>query len=246
MNGRCEAIVQHIKAAIRRTLHGAEAPFDRWPIAARFINEKLRQKQVDKEKKTPPFLAQVLVRKRFWRSRELEPTQEKVTYVCPSWVHHGHWIERADGTQALTKMVMQGLSEPPKLEDWIGVEDALNPIEERRRIRHKASIYMLEVEDAAEADELENQEGDGRSPSFEEEEKDAWAKKQRVQRLIEEEMVEAMEDDEKVAGMVLDSITMVKELIGPEKGEEVLQTRIVHKLKFAVALRFGGHPSRKS
>ena len=187
----------------------------------------MRQKQVDKEKKTPPFLSQVLVRKRFWRSRELEPTQEKVTYLCPSWVHHGHWIERADGTQALTKMVMQGLSEPPKLEDWIGVEDALNPIEERRRIRHKASIYMLEVEDAAEADELENQEGDGRSPSFEEEEKDAWAKKQRVQRLIEEEMVEAMEDDEKVAGMVLDSITMVKELIGPEKGEEVLQTRIV-------------------
>jgi hypothetical protein len=124
-------------------------------------------------------------------------------------------------------MVMQGLSEPPKLEDWIGIEDALNPIEERRRIRHKASIYMLEVEDAAEADELENQEGDGRSPSFEGEEKDAWAKKQRVQRLIEEEMVEAMGDDEKVAGMVLDSITMVKELIGPEKGEEVLQTRIV-------------------
>jgi len=178
MNGRCEAIVQHIKAAIRRTLHGAEAPFDHWPIADRFINEKLRQKQVDKEKRTPPFLSQVLVRKRFWRSRELEPTQEKVTYLCPSSVHHGHWIERADGTQALTKMVMQGLSEPPKLEDWIGIEDALNPIEERRRIRHKASIYMLEVEDAAEADELENQEGDGRSPSFEEEERDAWAKKQ--------------------------------------------------------------------
>jgi len=40
-------------------------------------------------------------------------------------------------------------------------------------------------------------------------------------------MVEAMGDDEKVAGMVQDSITMVKELIGPEKGEEVLQARIV-------------------
>ena len=106
VNGRCEAIVQHINTAIRRTLHGAEAPFDRWPVAARFINEKMRQKQVDKEKKTPPFLSQVLVRKRFWRSRELEPTQETVTFLCPSWVHHGHWIERADGTQALTKMVM--------------------------------------------------------------------------------------------------------------------------------------------
>ena len=130
MNGRCEATVHHIKAAIRRTLHGAEASSDRWPIAARFINGKLRQKQVDKEKKTPPFLSTVLVRKRFWRSRELEPTQETIKYLCPSWVHHGHWIERPDGTQALTKMVMQGLSEAPKLEDWIGVEDALNPVEE--------------------------------------------------------------------------------------------------------------------
>jgi uncharacterized protein YaiL (DUF2058 family) len=111
------------------------------------------------------------------------------------------------------------LNEPPKLEDWLGVEDALNPIEERRRIRHKASIYMLEVEDAAEAEELEKEEGSTQLPSFEEEERDAWARKQRVQRLVEEEMVEAMGDDEKVAGMVLDSIAVVKELIRPEKGE---------------------------
>ena len=40
-------------------------------------------------------------------------------------------------------------------------------------------------------------------------------------------MVEAMSDDEEVAGMVLDSIAAVKDLIGPEKGEEVLQARIV-------------------
>ena len=32
-------------------------------------------------------------------------------------------------------------------------------------------------------------------------------------------MVEAMGDDEKVAGMVLDSIAVLKELIRPEKGE---------------------------
>jgi hypothetical protein len=90
MNGRCEATVQHLKAAIRRTLHGAGASYERWPLAARFINEKLRQKQVGKETKTPPFLAPVLVRKRYWRSRELEPTQETVSYICPSWAHHGH------------------------------------------------------------------------------------------------------------------------------------------------------------
>ena len=124
-------------------------------------------------------------------------------------------------------MVMHGLSEPPKIEDWIGVEDALNPIEERRRIRHKASIYMLEVEDAAEAEESQKEEGRSQLPSFEDEGEDVWTRKQRVQRLVEEDMVEAMSDDEEVAGMVLDSIAVVKELIGPEKGEEVLQTRIV-------------------
>ena len=58
------------------------------------------------------------------------------------------------------------MNEPPKLEDWLGVEDALNPIEERRRIRHKASIYMLEVEDAAEAEELEKEEGSTQLPSL--------------------------------------------------------------------------------
>ena len=107
------------------------------------------------------------------------------------------------------------------------MEDALNPIEERRRIRHKASIYMLEVEDAAEAEESQKEEGRSQLPSFEDEGEDVWTRKQRVQRLVEEDMVEAMSDDEEVAGMVLDSIAVVKELIGPEKGEEVLQTRIV-------------------
>ena len=86
---------------------------------------------------------------------------------------------------------------------------------------------MLEVEDAAEAEESQKEEGRSQLPSFEDEGEDVWTRKQRVQRLVEEDMVEAMSDDEEVAGMVLDSIAVVKELIGPEKGEEVLQTRIV-------------------
>ena len=226
MNGRCEATIQHLKAAIRRTLHGAGASFERWPLAARFINEKLRQKQVGKEIKTPPFLAPVLVRKRYWRSRELEPTQETVSYICPSWVHHGHWVERSDGSQSLTKMVMHGVTEPPKLEDWIGIEDALNPIEERRRLRHKASIYKVEAEEGqlhALPMEIGLQEGQTMSEGEEED----WRRKERVQRLVEEEMVEAMSDDVGTAGHVLDAIVKIKEIFGQEKGEEILQTRIV-------------------
>eukprot|EP00435_Cladocopium_sp_Y103_P022026 s142_g5.t1 len=227
MNGRCEVVIQHLKAAIRRTLHGAEAGFERWPIAARFINEKLRQKQIGKERRNPPFLSKVLVRKRFWRSKELEPTQETVSYLCPSWVHHGHWIERADGTQALTKMVMHGLSEAPNLEDWIGIEDALNPIEERRRLRHKASIYKIDAIEGENEDGNAMEVGNFEEQPISEDEAEDWKRKERVQRLVEEEMVEAMSDEEGIAGLVLDSVVKIKEVLGPEKSDEILQTRIV-------------------
>ena len=45
-----------------------------------------------------------------------------------------------------SERVMHGLSEPPTLDNWIGVEHALNRIEERRRLRHKASVYKMEAE----------------------------------------------------------------------------------------------------
>eukprot|EP00435_Cladocopium_sp_Y103_P029126 s549_g7.t1 len=245
MNGRCEVVIQHLKAAIRRTLHGADAGFDPWPIAARFLNEKWRQRQIGKEKKSPPFLSKVLVRKRFWRSKELHPTQETVTYLCPSWVHHGHWIEREDGTQALTKMVMQGLSEPPKLEDWIGVEDALNPVEERRRLRHKASIYKVEASDQPGGFSIPLELGEEHGLQFSEGEDEEWKRKGRIQRLVEEEMIEAMTDDEGMAGVVLDSLVKLKELVGTEKRDEILQTRIVSQAEVRRNIEDWREPIRK-
>ena len=100
------------KAEIRRVLHAAKAPFSRWPLAARNVNEKLRLRQLRMEVKLPQFLANVLIRKRFWRARELLPTQETALYIGPSWAHHGHWIERQDGTLALTRMVMHQCQMP--------------------------------------------------------------------------------------------------------------------------------------
>ena len=113
------------------------------PLAARSLNERLRLRQVGKSQKLPNFLTPVLIRKRFWRARELLPTQEQALYIGPSWVHHGHWIEREDGSLALTRMVMHSLVEPPKDEDWIGLEDELAPTEIRRRIRGKVSLSHL-------------------------------------------------------------------------------------------------------
>ena len=82
-NGRVEVSVQWIKAEIRRILHAANAPFSRWPLAARNLNERLRLRQVGKQAPLPPFLTSVLIRKRYWRTRELLPTQEK-----PFMWHH--------------------------------------------------------------------------------------------------------------------------------------------------------------
>eukprot|EP00435_Cladocopium_sp_Y103_P030785 s439_g7.t1 len=118
-NGRAEAAVQWVKAEIRRLLHAANAPFERWPERRSLNLLSLRLRQVGKEMKLPAFLSKVLIRKRFWRSQELMPTQEEALYISPSWVHHGHWIQRSDGSFALTRMVMHQLTDPPKDEDWI-------------------------------------------------------------------------------------------------------------------------------
>ena len=100
-----------------------------------------------KDPEAAKLLAPVLIRKRFWRTRELLPTQERALYLGPSWVYHGHWVEREDGSFSLTRMVMHSLVEPPKDEDWIGLEDELAPTEVRRRIRGKVSLNHLALKE---------------------------------------------------------------------------------------------------
>ena len=146
-NGRAEVSVQCCKAAIKRILTGAGVGTEKWPLAARFLNEKMHLRQIGKKDNSPPFLSKVLIRKRYWRVQELGPTQEEATYIAPSWVHHGHWIQRQNGEITLVRMVMKGLTEPITDEHWIGIEDSLNPIEERRRIRGKVAVQGLHVKE---------------------------------------------------------------------------------------------------
>ena len=222
-NGRVEVSVQWIKAEIRRMLHGASAPFSRWPLAARSLNERLRLRQVGKSQKLPNFLTPVLIRKRFWRARELLPTQEQALYIGPSWVHHGHWIEREDGSLALTRMVMHSLVEPPKDEDWIGLEDELAPTEIRRRIRGKVSLshLALSLSDPSQDGGVKE---DGEELE-EEEKREEELKKMR--RVVEQEMRFAAEDDPVGSCLTLDAIAQLKEMTCTSKVEEVLQTRVV-------------------
>ena len=58
-NGRAEVAVQQIKNEIRRALLGGGADYDRWPLAARFVNEVHRLKQVGKVVKHPGFMQKV-------------------------------------------------------------------------------------------------------------------------------------------------------------------------------------------
>lgn len=87
-NGRCERSVQEIKAKVRTMLLSAQVGAEWWPIAARHLNEVLQAQRRGDDVTWPPFLSEVLVRKRHWRSQELEPTQEVVKFLTPAWDSH--------------------------------------------------------------------------------------------------------------------------------------------------------------
>ena len=82
-NGRAEVAVKSVKTQIRRILLQAEANSSWWPWATRFVNELNRAARIGKKPDWPPFLTEVLVRKRKWRQGTFEASTEKVQYLCP-------------------------------------------------------------------------------------------------------------------------------------------------------------------
>ena len=217
-NGRAEVSVQLVKADIRRVLHGAGADFTQWPLAARYVNEKRRLKQIRKEVVTPPFLADVLIRKRYWRAQELMPTQEKAKYIAPSFIHHGHWVERSGGEQVLTKAVMHGLKEPPNDEHWIALEDQLSPWDQRMRLRGKIAVGQFHVR--AHPGQKEDEESES-------EEEVRGERERRIKEVVEEEMQALVLDDTGAEGLIVDAVAKLREAVVVPKEDQVLQTRMV-------------------
>ena len=235
-HGRAEVAVQVLKAQIKRMLLNAGVDADRWPVAARCLDEQLRRKRVGDKERLPPFMAEVLVRKKGWRAREFEPSQEKVLYLCPSFVNHGHRVERADGSQVLARIALFGLKDPPAMEHWIVLEDQLSPHQERRRIRGKHTVLLRSVEVTVE--EAGNEEGTEAAEKKDEdeelEEKDDVEKEERqcqkvrqYREVMEEEMVNAVYDHPEAGSVVVDQIAWLKEAMDQPGQDEVLQTRIV-------------------
>ena len=86
-NGRAERTVQEIKSRVRRLLHAARVGPEWRPVALRNVNERLRRERMkvnwngQKFEEIPAFMQEVTVKKRFWRTKELEPGREVVRYL---------------------------------------------------------------------------------------------------------------------------------------------------------------------
>lgn len=205
-NGRAEVAIQGITRLMRASLLQANVGWEWWPIAARHVNERLRAVRVQQPLEIPPMLEEVLVRKRRWRRGVLmEPTCEKVKYLCPAWDHHGHWVLKEDGTKAVARYFLRRLTEPISESTW--EEEVADALEVRRRLRQKTSPIFRG---------LRQEEGRGENEV-------------RTMRVIEDEMFRMVEErDEAVIRPEMIVIKKLKKNIEePWEEEEVLQTRIV-------------------
>ena len=204
-NGRAERAVQAVKIEVRKMLRGAQVGAELWPLAVRYLNEFWRRERMEVKDVVPPFLSKVIVKKRYWKAKDFEPKNEVVRYVAPSWLFHGHWIMKDDGTKALTRAVIARTVEPITDEVWVALEDALNPLEARQRIRGKSLVQRLKVE--------------------EQEEKRSYEEKNK-EKVIQEEAARLVFDDPAVAPIVAEGIQGLQ-LRKEEVEEEILQTKIV-------------------
>ena len=152
----------------------------------------------------PPFMSKVLIRKRYWRTLDLEPNNEEAHYLTPSWLSHGHWVLRSDGSHSLTRAVITNTVEPISEDVWLALEDAFTPLELRRRIRGKMMIRKLDKEE-------EQREVD---------------EKRRREKILQEEAEHTFYDDEEVVQAVLRGVKAMQEMDEEDEGE-ILQTKIV-------------------
>ena len=148
-NGRAEVAIQAITRQVRAALHQSEKGWEWWPMAARHVAETLRSHRTGRKVDFPPFMEEVLVRRRHWRRGVLmEPSTEKVRYICPAWDHHGHWVLKEDGTKVVTRYVIRKLMEPVTEATWIALEEeTLDALNSRRRMREKVSPVFRKVEE---------------------------------------------------------------------------------------------------
>ena len=147
-NGRVERAVGVIKSRVRRLLHGSGMEVKWWPMALRYAMERDRLERRGEGRTIPPFGSKVLVKKRIWRTKMLEPTHEEATYLSHISQAHGHCVLRTNGLWGVSPYVIKNVKQPPPVEDemWLALVDEVekDEIEARRRIRGKGPRMMKE------------------------------------------------------------------------------------------------------
>ena len=216
-NGRAERAIQTIKSHIRRVLGMAGLPANRWPQACHYVHERERRRMADLDlADVPPFGHELLVKRRFWKTKELEATHEKVRYLAPRPDAHGHLVLREDGTTAIAPYFIMKTKEPePSQATWLAItkaaEEAEGPYEVRRRIRGKMGVKSMKMEEEDE---------------YEKEEKERERRVERLSNIILEESVIMLKDEMKVMDVVYEELRKVKSAM-PKEEEPVLRTRVV-------------------
>ena len=210
-NGRAEVTVKQIKEQVRRTLRQAEAGARWWPWAVRYVSELNRYQRLDKTPDFPPFMKEVSVKKRTWRQEAFEVTVEKVNYLCPSAEDHGHWIVKGEERPRVTKLILASTVEPMDHRFWGALEEkSRDAFVLRRRLRGKTSVRRVHVS----LEEDEHQEGQ--------------EAKQRVEKVIQDELQYLVEDDPEIAAEEVKLFARLRKMVEDvDESEEVLQTKII-------------------
>ena len=212
-NGRVERAIQEMKSRMRRVLLAAGMGPSYWPLACRYVHEMERRRMADRlEKSLPPFGQQLLVKKRYWKTEEMEPTHEEVRYIAPVPEAHGHLVMRSDDSLVVVPYYIGKTSLPPESEEtWIALVNVMKEEEDayqvRRRIRGKTAMKLLK-----------------RIEEDEEEERRLFQVS--LEKVIEEESFRLLEDDPEVGDFVYEELKRLKKAI-PEEQEDVLRTKIV-------------------
>ena len=163
----------------------------------------------------PPFGHELLVKRRFWKTKELEATHEKVRYLAPRPDAHGHLVLRDNGSTAIVPYFIMKTQEPePSQSTWMAVtkaaEEAEGPYEVRRRIRGKMGARSMKLEE----------------DQYEVVEEERERHLERISNIVLEESVIMLKDEMKVMDVVYEELKKVKSAM-PKEEEPVLRTRVV-------------------
>ena len=231
-NGRAERAVQAVKARICTQLHERGWGVEKWPLACWNVHSSERLRMKNKEGTVPPFGYPVLVRKRYWKSKELEPTHQKVDYIAYIPESHGHLVRQENGNLMIASYVLGRTMEPPeKREAWIAIQTELQEKEDeqlvRRRIRGKTSVRKVKM-----SEEVDMCEDEKWKELAEEGEEEKVLTRQRIRNVIEQESLQLLDEDEEIGKVTYKRLKMLMKLQEEEVEEEVLRTKIVSVNEF--------------